>query len=189
MGRFSFGSTASTAGLNRSRCPGCTESRPAARAPPARSDRRPRPDSPPAASPPADPVPHPAAPRPLHDASPSARPRRPHPASDPPSAARRSLAKTWNPVLLRGLGRARRIRLHGRNQRHALARRLQLAHHAQMVAPKRSGAGHGHAQMSFRWLFRGLFLRPFSFHGLQAAAVELEQLVHVLLRLGRGRAA
>ena len=62
-----------------------------------------------------------------------------------------------DPVLLCGLVRPRRIRIDGRHKRHRLSFGLQLAHHSQMIAPKRSGAGHCHAQLSFASYFSASF--------------------------------
>ena len=55
----------------------------------------------------------------------------------------------------------RRIRIDRRNQRHARPLRLELAQHTQMVAPKGSGASHGHAQLSLACDFAASFSQPF----------------------------
>ncbi len=56
-----------------------------------------------------------------------------------------------------------------------------------MVAAKGAGPGNGNAQNGSAGY--SLLLSAFAFHGFQAAAIEFQQLGHVLLRLGRGSAA
>jgi hypothetical protein len=115
----------------------------------------------------------------------------PHPASGPPSAVRRrSRTPESRTASLASSARAASgstAATRATPARRVNTSRLKLAHHPQVVAPERSGAGHRHAQLSFACYFACLFFRPFSFHGLQAPAVERQQLVHVLLGLGPAR--
>jgi hypothetical protein len=74
--------------------------------------------------------------------------------------------KDGNRVALRGLGGARRVRLDGRDQRYAQARRFQLAVDAQVILAKGSGPGNGNAQ---RGLAHGSGVQPCGAFGRAAA--------------------
>ena len=137
------------------------------------------------AFPPANPGPLPAAPTQPHDDAPWEQPRWPHP--DQIRAQQffqRWRKPEWSNLAAVSAARAS-IRLHRRSQCNRLPLCFQFAIDTKMVAAKCARLPRPRRAA---WV-RRLLGCPFAFHRFQAAAIKLKQLVHILFRLGRRRAA